>query len=53
MIGFGLGRGDVQGQDIQGSQFVLSLGDQAATVTLALPGQHQIQNALCRGNGPC
>jgi len=47
VISFGLGRGDVQAQEIQGSQFVLSLGDQAATVTLALPGQHQIQNALC------
>ena len=47
VISFGLGHGDVQAQEIQGSQFVLSLGDQAATVTLALPGQHQIQNALC------
>ena len=47
VISFGLGCGDVQAQAIQGSQFVLSLGDQSATVTLALPGRHQIQNALC------
>ncbi len=47
LISFGLGRGDVQAREIQGRQFVLSLGDQAAIVALALPGQHQIQNALC------
>lgn len=47
VISFGLGRGDVQAQKIQGNQFVLSLGEQSSTVKLALPGQHQIQNALC------
>lgn len=53
VISFGLGRGDVQAQKIQGSEFVLSLGDQAAAVTLALPGRHQIQNALCAAAMAC
>ena len=53
VISFGLGRGDVQAQEIQGSQFVLSLGDQGhCDLSPAGPASNS-KCLVCRGNGSC
>ena len=52
VIGFGLSAADaeVRAEDVatteQGSQFTLVVGDQKVSVRLALPGRHNVANAL-------
>ena len=47
VISFGIQAGDVRASQIQGSSFTLSHQQDLCVVNLQLPGQHQINNALC------
>lgn len=47
IVTFGRTQADVLAADVTGSQFTLQIGANAISVTLQIPGDHQINNALC------